>query len=124
MSSLFATFFSLVSFRTRAVLRRRFSHFVINSQFPKRTHRVVCASSAQIGSCGFAVAMVPGWRHSLQDTVIAWHRRALAWYWTRKSRRRRLELKYPSGDCGNQRRSVSKKVVFQLTCQNTGCRLL
>src|SRR6202046_1618768 len=34
----------------------------------------------------------PGWRHSLHivrdDTVIAWHRRAFAWYWTRKSRRR------------------------------------
>src|SRR5580698_2845683 len=34
----------------------------------------------------------PGWRPSLHivrpDTVIAWHRRAFAWYWTRKSRRR------------------------------------
>jgi hypothetical protein len=34
----------------------------------------------------------PGWRRSLHivrpDTVIAWHRRAFAWYWTRKSRRR------------------------------------
>jgi putative transposase len=33
-----------------------------------------------------------GWRPSLHivrpDTVIAWHRRAFAWYWTRKSRRR------------------------------------
>jgi putative transposase len=32
-----------------------------------------------------------GWRHSPQivqpDTVIRWHRRAFAWYWTRKSRR-------------------------------------
>ena len=34
----------------------------------------------------------PGWRRSLHivrpETVIAWHRRAFAWYWTRKSRRR------------------------------------
>jgi len=34
----------------------------------------------------------PGCRHSLHivrpDTVIAWHRRAFAWYWTRKSLRR------------------------------------
>ena len=34
----------------------------------------------------------PGWRRSLHivrpDTVIAWHRRASARYWTRKSRRR------------------------------------
>src|ERR1700730_9245347 len=34
----------------------------------------------------------PGWRRSLHivrpDTVIAWHRRAFAWYWTPKSRRR------------------------------------
>ena len=32
-----------------------------------------------------------GWRHSLRivqpNTVIRWHRRAFAWYWTRKSRR-------------------------------------
>jgi len=32
-----------------------------------------------------------GWRHSPQvvqpDTAIRWHRRAFAWYWTRKSRR-------------------------------------
>jgi putative transposase len=34
----------------------------------------------------------PDWRRSLHivrpDTVIAWHRRVFAWYWTRKSRRR------------------------------------
>jgi putative transposase len=34
----------------------------------------------------------PGWRQCLcivqPATVIAWHRRAFAWYWTRKSRRR------------------------------------
>src|SRR5207244_5475228 len=33
-----------------------------------------------------------GWRPCLKivqpATVIAWHRRAFAWYWTRKSRRR------------------------------------
>src|SRR5207253_6468501 len=32
------------------------------------------------------------WRRCLQivqpATVVAWHRRAFAWYWTRKSRRR------------------------------------
>jgi hypothetical protein len=60
MSSLFVALFALVasSFRTRAALHAEIFGLVINSPFSKRTHRVVCASSAQIASCGFVVAMV------------------------------------------------------------------
>ena len=72
---------------------RRSSRFVTASPFSKKTRCLVCASSAPTGFCGVLLSRWwPGWRRSLHivrpDTVIGWHRRAFAWYWTRKSRQR------------------------------------
>lgn len=71
--------------------RRRTSCFVTNLSFSKRTRRLVCASSAPTGFCGSCsrdvARLAPESAHrSCPDTVIAWHRRAFAWYWTRESR--------------------------------------
>jgi len=73
--------------------RRRTARFVTNLSFSKRTRRLVCASSAPTGFCGSCsrdvARLVPESAHrSCPGTVIAWHRRAFAWYWTRESRRR------------------------------------
>jgi hypothetical protein len=94
MSPLFVGLFALVasSFRTRAALQAeilalRHQLAVFQKNAPRRfrlhrTDRLLWVVLSRFWS---------GWRHSLQivqpDTVIRWHRRAFAWYWTRKSRR-------------------------------------
>jgi putative transposase len=81
------------SFRTRAALQTeilalRHQLTVLQANAPrhlrlKRSDRMLWVLLSRFWS---------GWRPSLQivqpATVIAWHRRAFAWYWTRKSRRR------------------------------------
>jgi putative transposase len=95
MSSLFVALFALVasSFRTRTALQAeilalRHQLAVIQKNAPprlrlQRSDRLLWVLLSR---------WWPGWRHSLHivrpDTVLAWHRRAFAWYWTRKSRRR------------------------------------
>src|SRR3984885_10147397 len=95
MSSVFVAFFSLVasSFRTRAALQAEILAFrhqltVLQKNAPprlrfQRSDRLLW---------GFALAMVARVGRSLyivrSDTVIGWHRRAFAWYGTRKSRQR------------------------------------
>jgi putative transposase len=93
-SALIATFAVLASsFRTSASLRAeilalRHQLAVLQANAPrrlrlKRSDRVLWVSLSR---------WFPGWRQCLRivqpATVIAWHRRALALYWTRKSRRR------------------------------------
>src|ERR1700719_3100799 len=95
MSSVFVAFFSLVasSFRTRAALQAeilalRHQLTVLQKNAPPRLRlqRSDRFLWVLLSRCW------PGWRRNLHivrpDTVIAWHRRAFAWYWTRKSRRR------------------------------------
>src|SRR6202035_1038430 len=95
MSSLFVALFALVtsSFRTRfalqaEILALRHQLAVFQKNAPRRlrlqrSDRLLWVLLSRWWS---------GWRRSLHigrpDTVIAWHRRAFAWYWTRKSRRR------------------------------------
>src|SRR5580692_772557 len=95
MSSLFVALFALVtsSFRTRVALQAeilalRHQLTVLRKNAPlrlrlQRSDRLLWVLLSQ---------WWPGWRRSLHivrpDTLIAWHRRAFAWYWTRKSRRR------------------------------------
>jgi putative transposase len=102
MSSLFVAFFSLVasSFRTRVALQAeilalRHQLTVLQKNAPRRlrlqrSDRLLWVLLSR---------WWPGWRHSLHvvrpDTVITWHRRAFAWYWTRKSRRRREDQTWP-----------------------------
>src|ERR1700721_1014902 len=94
MSSLFVALFALVasSFRTRGalqieILALRHQLAVFQKNAPRRlrlhrTDRLLWVVLSRFWS---------GWRHSLQivqpPTVIRWHRRAFAWYLTRKSRR-------------------------------------
>ena len=94
MSPLFVALFALVasSFRTRAALQTetlglRHQLAVFQKNAPRRlrfhrTDRLLWVVLSRFWSV---------WRHSLQivqpDTVIRWHRRAFAWYWTKKSRR-------------------------------------
>ena len=95
MSSLFVALFALVasSFRTRAALqaeilalRHQLAVFQKNAPLRLRLERSDRLLWVLLSRWW------PGWRCSLHivrpDTVIAWHRRAFAWYWTRKSRRR------------------------------------
>jgi hypothetical protein len=60
--------------------------------FPKERSAALAPPALRPALVGLASRWWPGWRCSLHivrpDTVIAWHRRAFAWYWTRKSRRR------------------------------------
>ncbi len=95
MSSLFVAFLSLVasSFRNRAALQAenlalRHQLTVLQKNAP---HRLRLRRSDRL-LWVLLSRWWPGWRRSLHivrpDTVIAWHRRAFAWYWTRKSRRR------------------------------------
>jgi putative transposase len=95
MNSLSVALFALVasSFRTRAALQveivaLRHQLTVLQKNAPRRlrlqrSDRLLWVLLSR---------WWPGWRHSLHivrpDTVIAWHRRAFAWYWTWKSRRR------------------------------------
>ena len=95
MNSLFVALFALVasSFRARAalqveILALRHQLAVLHKNGPRRlrlkpSDRLLWVLLSRFWS---------GWRPCLQmvqpDTVIRWHRRAFAWYWTRKSRRR------------------------------------
>src|ERR1700687_5461599 len=95
MSSLFVALLALVasSFRTRAALQAeiiapRHQLPVFQKTAPprlrlQRSDRLLWVLLSQ---------WWPGCRRSCHivrpDTVLAWHRRAFAWYWTRKSRRR------------------------------------
>jgi hypothetical protein len=73
------------------ILALRHQLTVLQKNTPRR------ASSAQISSCRFCCrdgGPAGAILHVVRpDTVIAWHRRAFAWYWTRKSRRRRGKTK-------------------------------
>jgi len=95
MSSLFVALFAFVasSFRTRTALqaeilalRHQLAVFQKNAPLRLRLQRSDRLLWVLLSRWW------PGWRCSLHivrpDTVIAWHRRAFAWYWTRKSRRR------------------------------------
>ena len=94
-NSLFVALLALIAsgFRTRAALQAeilalRHQLAVLQANAPrhlrlKRSDRVLWLLLSRFWS---------GWRPCLKivqpATVIAWHRRAFAWYWTRKSRRR------------------------------------
>src|ERR1700674_2605696 len=104
MSSLFVAFFSLVasSFRTRAALQAeilalRHQLTVLQKNAPPR----LCLQRSDRLLWVLLSRWWPGWRRSLHivrpDTVIAWHRRAFAWYRTRKSRRRPGRPNVPAG---------------------------
>jgi putative transposase len=95
MSSLFVALFAFVtsSFRTRTALqaeilalRHQLAVFQKNAPLRLRLQRSDRLLWVLLSRWW------PGWRCSLHivrpDTVIAWHRRAFARYWTRKSRRR------------------------------------
>src|ERR1700719_597290 len=95
MSSLFVAFLSLVasSFLTRAALQAeilalRHQLTVLQKNAPPRLRLQRSDRLLWV----LLLRWWPGWRWSLHivrpDTVIAWHCRAFAWYWTRKSRRR------------------------------------
>jgi len=95
MSSLFVALFALVasSFRTRAALQAEI--FALRHQLTvlqKNAPRRLRLQSSDRLLWIWLSRWWPGWRRSLHivrpDTVIAWHRRAFAWYWTRKSQRR------------------------------------
>ena len=92
---LFVALFALISssFRSRAALQAEILALghqlaVLQANAPrplrfKRSDRLLWLLFSRVWS---------GWRSCLQivqpATVMAWHRRAFAWYWTRKSRRR------------------------------------
>jgi len=74
--------------------RRSGSHFAILSRHQPVTLKV---ATHPIHRCDRLLWVLlyrfwSGWRRCLQmvqpDTVLRWHRRAFAWHWTRKSRRR------------------------------------
>ena len=93
-NSLFVALLALIasSFRTRAALQAeilalRHQLAVLQANAPRHlrfqdSDRLLWVLLSRFWS---------GWRRCLQmvqpGTVIAWHRRAFAWYWTRKSRR-------------------------------------
>src|SRR6202046_1826686 len=95
MSSLFVALFAFVtsSFRTRTALQAEI--LALRHQlagFPKYAPLRLRLQRSDRLLWVLLSRWWPGWRCSLHivrpDTVIAWHRRAFAWYWTRKSRRR------------------------------------
>ena len=95
MSSLFVALCALVtsSFRTRVALQAEI--LALRHQlavFQKNAPRRLRLQRSDRLLWVLLSRWWPGWRRSLHivrpDTVIAWHRRAFAWYWTRKSRRR------------------------------------
>jgi hypothetical protein len=95
MSSLFVAFCSLVasSFRTRAALQAEI--LALRHQLTVLQKNAPLRLRLQRSDRFLWIVLSrwwPGWRSSLHivrpDTVIAWHRRAFAWYWARKSRRR------------------------------------
>src|SRR5262249_16040634 len=95
MNSALIAFFALLtsSLRTRAALQAeilalRHQLAVLQANAPrrlrlKRSDRVLWVLLSRL---------FPGWRQCLRivqpATVIPWHPRAFAWYWTRRSRRR------------------------------------
>ena len=95
MNSLLIALFALITsiFRTRAALQTevfalRHQLAVLHANAPrrlrlKRSDRLLWVLLSRFWR---------DWRRCLQivqpATVVAWHRRAFAWYWTRKSRRR------------------------------------
>src|SRR6202047_2005776 len=95
MSSLFVALFALVtsSFRSRVALQAEI--LALRHQlavFQKNAPRRLRLRRSDRLLWVWLSRWWPDWRRSLHivrpDTVIAWHRRAFAWYWTRKSRRR------------------------------------
>ena len=95
MSSLFVALFALVasSFGTRAALQAeilalRHQLAVLQKNAPRRLRLHRCDRLLWV----LLYRFWSGWRRCLQmvqpDTVLRWHRRAFAWHWTRKSRRR------------------------------------
>src|SRR5450755_39399 len=95
MSSLLVALFALVasSFRTRVALQAEI--LALRHQlavFQKSAPRRLRLQRSDRLLWVLLSRWWPGWRRSLHivrpDTVIAWHRRAFAWYWTRNSRRR------------------------------------
>src|SRR6266513_121671 len=93
MSSLFVALFHLVAsgFRTRAGLPAEILALRHQLAVSKRMRRVICTSPAATDSCGLCCrdcgpvgGDVCRW---FSPTVLRWHRRALAWHWTRESRR-------------------------------------
>ena len=95
MSSLFVALIALVtsSFRTRVALQAEI--LALRHQlavFQKSAPRRLRLQRSDRLLWVLLSRWWPGWRRSLHivrpDTVIAWHGRAFAWYWTRKSRRR------------------------------------
>src|SRR6202451_1680144 len=95
MSSLFVALFALVtsSFRSRVALQAEI--LALRHQlavFQKNAPRRLRLRRSDRLLWVLLSRWWPGWRRSLHivrpDTVSAWHRRAFAWYWTRKSRRR------------------------------------
>ena len=95
MSALFVALFAFVasSFRTRAALQAEIlalRHQIV--VFQKNAPRRLRFQRSDRFLWVLLSRSWPGWRRSLHivcpDTVIAWHRRAFAWYWTRKSGRR------------------------------------
>jgi hypothetical protein len=82
--------FGILQFRTRGALQTE----IPRASSPTRSFPKERAASLAPPPHRPTVALSrfwSGWRHILQivqpDTVIRWHRRALAWHWTRKSRR-------------------------------------
>src|SRR6202451_1836361 len=95
MNSLFVALFALAasSFRTRAALQAEI--LALRHQlavFQKNASPRLRLQPSDRLLWILLSRWWPGWRHSLHivrpDTVIAWHRRAFAWYWARKSLRR------------------------------------
>jgi putative transposase len=95
MSSLFVALFAFVasSFRTRTALQAEI--LALRHQlavFQKNAPRRLRFQRSDRLLWVLLSRWWPGGRRSLHvvrpDTVLAWHRRAFAWYWTRKSRRR------------------------------------
>ena len=95
MSSVLIALFALVasSFRARAALQAeilalRHQLAVLHKNAPRRVRLQPCDRWLWVLLSRFW----SGWRPCLQmvqpDTVVRWHRRAFAWYWSRKSRRR------------------------------------
>src|SRR5580704_18091223 len=95
MSSLFVALFALVTSSFRSPVALQAEILALRHQlavFQKNAPRRLLLRRSDRLLWVLLSRWWPGWRRSLHivrpDTVIAWHRRAFAWYWTRKSRRR------------------------------------
>jgi hypothetical protein len=93
MSSLFVAFFALVtSSRTRAALQAeiialRYQLAVFQKNAPRRLLLHRCDRLLWVVLYRFWSSRRRCLEKVQPDTVLRWHRRAFAWYWTRKSRR-------------------------------------